>query len=406
MPHNRFKLDYFLNYNLWTQAVKLANFQIDKMNSNKHYNTLNLIYFKKIIDHYEGIINKKRYFKNRIANNYFYGLNDEFFTILYAIPKNYFGIRKYHFFSYPLRIVHYCIGLYLVNLSQEFISAFIKSNNNIFSFYGGDLKFQDNEIVLKSEDIYYLPHYRKYKRLINQEVEDPKNKIAIRLDVENYFDNLPVKKMLRFLDNYIKHSRKSECKFNSTTIELISFFYNYLSGNETGIPQSDNDIISSFLGYLYLCFADLLIDDEINNIQYNGIEKYKIYRYMDDIFIILKYKESNIEYKTHSLKLASRIRDLLYNEFDLRINNKTKLLRLEDQKEKEEFIEELKNVSSGYNVKFSKIKNNIAENQTQFHPQDKLDNIFEELRQLKGLESDIYLYKEEAKRNININFKR
>ncbi|MFW6026852.1 MAG: hypothetical protein ACOCRX_10970 [Candidatus Woesearchaeota archaeon] len=398
MSQNKFKLDYFLDYDLWINAINLTNFQINKMDSNKHYNTLNLIYFKKIIDDYETVINSENYFKKRVSNNFLYGLDEEFFIIKYPRPKNYFGIRKYYFFSYPLRISHYSIGLYLLKLSQEFISDFINSNKNINSFYGGDLKFQDNELVLKSKDIYYLPHYKKYKYLLNKELENPKNKIVIRLDIENYFDNLSVKKMLIFLDEYIKHSKKSEFKFNSTTIELINFFYKYLSEEETGIPQSDNDIISSFLGYLYLCFADLLIDDEISKISNDIISQYKIYRYMDDIFIILEFKEDEIETKTYSLKLASKIRDLLYNEFDLRINNKTNLLKIEDEGDKEEFINEFKNVSSGYSVNISEIETETEEddeNESQNNPQDKLNDIFEELRQLKDLKSDIYLYKNE-----------
>ncbi len=397
MTQNKFKLDYFLDYDLWIHAINLANFQINKMDSNKHYNNLNLIYFKKIIDDYETVINNENYFKKRVSNNFLYGLDEEFFTIKYPRPKHYFGIRKYYFFSYPLRITHYSIGLYLLKISQEFISDFIKSNKNIYSFYGGDLKFQDNELVLKSKDIYYLPHYKKYKYLLNKELENPENKIVIRLDIENYFDNLSVKKMLSFLDDYIKHSKKSEFRFNSTTIELINFFYKYLSEDETGIPQSDNDIISSFLGYLYLCFADLLIDDEIGKISNDIISQYKIYRYMDDIFIILEFKGDEIEPKTYSLKIASKIRDLLYNEFDLRINNKTNLLKIEDEEDKEEFINEFKNVSSGYSIKISETETEDDENESKSknNPQDKLNDIFEELRQLKGLKSDIYLYQKD-----------
>jgi len=59
---------------------------------------------------------------------------------------------------------------------------------------------------------------------------------------------------------------------------------------------------------------------------------------MDDIFIILEFKEGEVEPKTYSLKLASKIRDLMYNEFDLRINNKINLLKIEDDEDKEEFI--------------------------------------------------------------------
>ena len=124
-------------------------------------------------------------------------------------------------------------------------------------------------------------------------MDDSENKVAFRLDISNYFDSLPVKKLLYFLDNDIKHSKKTKLKFDSSTIELINFFYNYITKNETGIPQADNDIISSYLGYLYLCFSDLLIDDRLNEISEDLIEKFNIYRYMDDIYIIVKYEEKD-----------------------------------------------------------------------------------------------------------------
>lgn len=402
MLNNRFNLDYFLNYNLWEDAIKLNNFQIRSMESNKHFKTLNLIYFKKILDKYENVIDSKKYFKEKIANNFFYGLKNEFFSIEYAVPKNYFGIRKYHFFSYPLRTVHYCIGLYILNLSQEFISTHIKANKNIHSYYGGDLKFQDGNIVLKNKDIYFLNYYKEYRDSINKEKEKPKNKFAIKLDIENYFDNLSVKRMLKLLEKHIKPSKKSELKFDTNTIELINFFYNYITKNETGIPQADNDIISSYLGYLYLCFSDLLIDDKLNKIKEDLIEEFNIYRYMDDIYIIVKYEEEDEENLTHTLKIAAKIRDLIYKEFNLKINNKTKILNLEKKNDKQEFTEDLKTVSSGYNINLQEIVNSEKNEENENHPQNKLDIIFEELKKLKELKSDIDLYKDDSPINEEI----
>ena len=405
MTHNDrnivFELGYFINFELWKEAINLANFQIEQKQFNKHYNTLNLIYFEEIINNYEDIIDDRDYFENRVINNLFYGLNDEFFAYEYAIPKTYFGIRKYYFFSYPLRIVHFSIGLYLLKLSQEFISSFIKSNKHIKSFYGGDLKFQNDKLVLKSEDIYYRPHYKKYKRVLNNEIENSENKVAVRLDIENYFDNLSLKKLLNFLDDGIKHSVKMELKFDTSTMELINFFYKYITGSEKGIPQSDNNIISSFIGYLYLCFADLLIDDEINE-TIDEVEQYKIIRYMDDIFIILEFSNNKSEdFKNlHTFELASSISDLLYEKFDLRVNGKTKLFMLDKEEDKEKFNKELKSVSSSYRLKSKKIKSdeeNIEDNtEDENHPQTKLNDIFEELEALKDLSSNIELYKEES----------
>ncbi|MCG4586068.1 hypothetical protein L0P56_11245, partial [Anaerosalibacter bizertensis] len=64
--------------------------------------------------------------------------------------------------------------------------------------------------------------------------------------------------------------------------------------DKLGIPQSDNNIISDFIGYLYLLFADMTISDEIRD---EKIEYSKVIRYVDDIYIIIKYKDNLDEYE-------------------------------------------------------------------------------------------------------------
>ena len=45
-----------------------------------------------------------------------------------------------------------------------------------------------------------------------------------------------------------------------------------------GIPQSDNDITSSYLGFLYLAFGDLLLDQEISK-TYEIVESHQLSPY-------------------------------------------------------------------------------------------------------------------------------
>ena len=55
---------------------------------------------------------------------------------------------------------------------------------------------------------------------------------------------------------------------------------------EAGIPQSDNEIISGFIGHLYFSLCDLIIENQINNFS-DEINKYKIIRYVDDVYLFL-----------------------------------------------------------------------------------------------------------------------
>jgi hypothetical protein len=64
----------------------------------------------------------------------------------------------------------------------------------------------------------------------------------------------------------------------------------------------------------------------------------------------LEYAEgSSIPEREHSVsELSARIADCLYGELGLRLNTKTKLFWLSEEKDKGELLKSLKKVSSGY----------------------------------------------------------
>jgi len=78
--------------------------------------------------------------------------------------------------------------------------------------------------------------------------------------------------------------------FDAITKEQITFFFGFLANGGDGIPQSDNDILSNFIGYLYLAFGDLFIEDELRK-DNNIVDKYAIIRYVDDIHISITFNE-------------------------------------------------------------------------------------------------------------------
>ena len=62
--------------------------------------------------------------------------------------------------TYPLRALYYSIGLYLIKLSSEYIAS-INRNSEIHSFYGGDLKYDKENLILKPHSVFYRKHYLK-----------------------------------------------------------------------------------------------------------------------------------------------------------------------------------------------------------------------------------------------------
>lgn len=398
---NRYSLGYFINYNIWEQAIKLLNLQIEERNKDGIIlnNKLNFKYFARIRTQYEGIIDSNDYFEQRIKNNLFYGLSNEFFTYEYGKSKKNFGIRNYFFISYPLVTVHYSIGIYLLMLSQEFIDRirFSHKNNSkykIKSYYGGDLRIKKKALLFDNsyKRLFYKEHYDNFKDDIKKETEKSQNKVILKIDIENYYDNISVKKLCYFLNKYIDSISQQKLKFDEYTIDQICFFYEFIMRDKLGIPQSDNNIISDFIGYLYLLFADMTISDEIRD---EKIEYSKVIRYVDDIYIIIKYKDNLDEYeklRENSMNILFQISDLLYYKFGLKINSKTRVLLVDNKDEKEELLNELKKTSAAEYIPEIKIENDKKKNKkNKIKPQERLEEILDEVKKMK--ENDfIYNY--------------
>lgn len=350
------QLGSFMDFELWEDAIKLLRTQVQQMHignrskkGNRHFNTFSMFYYRKIASNVE-YLEEPSYFGEKIANNLFYGLEHEFQAINYLMPKSGLGVRGYKFFTYPLRVLYYAFGIYLLHLSDEFLRNYVSSNPRILSFYGGNLQIENNRLHVTSDNIYYLRYYQKYRRKVRQEANSQEDlKVIIRLDVQNYFDEISIPILLRFIQDHIKQGVQRQFRFNSATIEQIECFFRYLSNDTYGIPQADNDIISSFIAHLYLVFGDLYIEDEIRKYA-DFFDEYKIIRYVDDIFISLTFKQnlSLDERETCISTLGSQIADLLYHRFHLRLNTKTRFFWMD--KDKEEFLKTIKRVSPQYEV--------------------------------------------------------
>jgi AbiA family abortive infection protein len=349
------EIRYFLGYHFWQNAIKLLKYQIElKRKGHNHFKKFSMFYYEKL-DPVASAIEEEDYFNQRVGSGLFYGLSKEYSILSYNVPKwNGVGLRSYKFISYPLRVLFYAIGLYIVKLSQEYLSEYLtNTRERIFSYYGGRLSFDKQELhPLNKKSVYFLEHYKDFARKVKQEKSgNLQNKFVIRFDIQNYYDDISIPILLNYLDKYVKSSTKQELKFDQTTkAQLISFF-NYLAKGKSGIPQADNDIVSSFIGYLYLTFADMMIDDELNQDSQN-ILNHKIIRYMDDVYVSVEFIDTLEGHKRdrYAEELAFRIAEMLFNRLQLRLNVKTKLYRLDNPFDVDELLKSVKKVSPGNEI--------------------------------------------------------
>lgn len=400
--HKKTQLGYFIDLKLWQDALELLRFQIKQKHSNRHFNTLSMFYYEKLdVDCLDA--EPQIYFQTKIASSLFYGLKKEFGVFSYVIPKPGLGLRDYKFFTYPMRAVYYVIGLYLLKLSQEFLLETHRKINRIEAFYGGNLTYKTDKLQITAKNIYYRSFHEQFKQRIKEEtINESQDKFILKLDIENYFNEISIPRLLHFLHTNIKPSIQASMAYDSLTREQIICLFKFIAnGRSSGIPQSDNNIISSFIGYLYLVFGDLLIDDVLK--KYTGIiDFHKIIRYTDDIYISITFKhgisceeQGNI---IHSI--ASQISEVLYTRLALKLNLKTRLYRMAKQDEKEELLKNIRKASPGDEyTDIDQEGEEHSEKETEViaeTPQEKLDKIFEELRKIKKSRVEDYFIRDES----------
>ncbi len=278
------QLGYFINFDLWKDALNLLDFQIKQKQKNRHFNTLSMFYYEKLD---VSCLNeaKEHYFNVKVSSSLFYGLKKEFAVLSYVIPKPGLGLRDYKFFTYPMRVVYYAAGLYLLKLSQEFLIETYKKISTIEAFYGGNLNYKSEELQISPKSIYYRSFYEEFRLRVKEETKSgTKNKIFLKLDIENYFNELSISRLLNLLSHFIKPSIQANLAYDVFTKEQIICLFEFISYGKSGIPESDNNIVSNFIGYLYLFFGDLFIDKMLRENK-NIIDSHKIIRYTDDIAI-------------------------------------------------------------------------------------------------------------------------
>ena len=275
----------------------------------------------------------------------------------------------------PMRVLYYAVGLYLLKLSDEYLKDYKLHKQRIYAKHGGNLYFKANKLELNFNSICYQSHYKDFRKRLRQEIKgDPQHKVVIYLDIEHYFDELSIPSLLDLLAERVKPSIQAEMRYDETTQAQIVSFFDFMSGGTSGIPQSNNNVISDFIGHLFLVFGDLFLDDELRK-HGDSVDSYTIIRYVDDIYISIAFRGQDNDLKEPFLNsLAPRISDCLYENLGLRLNPKTRLFDLGKEKDRDKLEKQLKKVSQGIE---------IADEENKEPPTDKVTNIFRAVGKIK-----------------------
>ena len=216
-------LGHFLEHRHWLQSVTLLEYQLEKKKTNRHFNTLEMAYYEKMKKSFNRL-KLDKYFDTRVANNLFYGLCREFAVVPYTIPKSNLGLRRYKFMTCPMRILYYAVGIYLIELSKDYLKENHGSQKpRIHASYGGDLQFNEHGQLIKKpkpipDPIYFKPHYDNFCKEVKKESEkNAERKVVIHLDIQNFFDELHIPTLLIQLRDRVKPSVSKKMCFDETT---------------------------------------------------------------------------------------------------------------------------------------------------------------------------------------------
>lgn len=424
MPNkNLFQLGIFADYELWKDSIELIEKTVDLIAVNKHFNSFIMNYYKRLNINYKILIKSEGFYSQKVENALFYNYDKDFFSIKYPKSKSIFRVRDCRFLSYPMLNIHNMIGIYLLKLTYDFLNESIIKNPSIFSFYGGEFKIQENKLHYVDGGLYYYNFYKKFKKKLYNEAKgnDLENKIVLRIDIENYYDSISIKKLLENIEETIRPSKLTEHNYDETVKETIITFFEYIMEGKNGLPAVEHFAINGFIGYLYLCFAEFYIIGKLKKEYKNTIKNLKIVRYIDDIYLIIEYQEeleNNIKVNI-LINLLEEITEILYDKYGLKVNKKTKWFDFSNAEMIKEFKEEIKYTSQvGENYledeipipqKYeiiknmaNEIKNGILEPTSFIDATQKCDtHIFNEVYN-KNMSS--YLRKEESQEDLKILF--
>jgi AbiA family abortive infection protein len=343
-------LGHFLQYKYWQDAHTLLENQLSQIGRNKHFNQLGIFYCLDIKSNFPNIVNDMKqyeYFTQKIQTNLFYLLEKEFSIFPYEVPKGWIQVRQYRFMTYPLRILYYAIGLYILDVTSKYVSDRRKEYTQVQSFYGGDIEYRNGQLEAQHKRIYYRNYYSRFRNAVIAASKPKEGKFVLRLDIQNYYDSLSIRHLVEQILSKVQEKVRKEKQFDETTCQLIcDFFWHIMKGNN-GIPQMDGDIISNYLGHLYLFFHDIELLEILEEEKKSGrIGDYQILRYVDDTYIIFEPRGNSYDVDS----LTYKIGDLLAGKTSLRYGDKNKPFNLKKPDDYEEFEQSLKKVSHATEV--------------------------------------------------------
>lgn len=275
-----------ISYDVWNDACNLIK-EYSK-NYGKFYMQLYPFYNFNNLNN----LSSKTFFDSYVSNGAIFANYDNFDRIDNYCRKSDGSYRK-RFLLTPIMYIYYiAIGLHFSKKYNQ------KRNEAIYVKYGGDFE---------NGDLHYRNSYREFVSNVSDAALE--YNYYYKLDISDCFNKIDIDLLTRLLSTSFQFNQKEQMLFK----EFIKWC------GDGYFPQTECGVTSSYLATIV--YFDI-IDNRLFNLlsKEETIKKFKICRYVDDLYILL-----NIDGRINVDKIENRISSIYENliyDYNLTINRK------------------------------------------------------------------------------------
>jgi len=158
----------------------------------------------------------------------------------------------------------------------------------------------------------YKLSYDNFFKTINTEISS--YNYFIKTDIHSFYGNINLNKLLNRIDKIVN---AKEQKLTPTYLNFYKEFFMYCGNGK--FPLVENSIASSYLStIIYLDDVDRKLHDYLSSLSSLKITRFKMIRYVDDLYILIQSPLSNTEVKKLSFDIRNKYESILKdNELSL-----------------------------------------------------------------------------------------
>jgi len=179
--------------------------------------------------------------------------------------------------------------------------------DDIVVFYGGDYN---------TNSAHYKDSYYQFLETVDEESKTSSYNYYIKIDIKDFYDNINIDKLVSILDANI--NTLESVQITSSQLYLYKRLFAYCGGGH--FPLVENSVCSSYLStVVYLDSTDRELYNYLESLSRFGIQKFKMIRYVDDLYILILSTNNYRDTKQLAINILKKYNSII-NKLGLSLN--------------------------------------------------------------------------------------